>query len=86
MTNLEEMLEDCTKKQLQDLRVLTGGWCSGGFGLYAAIRDYNGKIRNPNAVVLKAECGQEMTVSLESIDESQTISEVTVRGVKYVPA
>ena len=38
-----------------------------------------------NVAVIKSECGQSTEVKLQ-IDEGQTISEVTVRGVKYVPA
>jgi len=40
----------------------------------------------PNTAVVKASCGQEMTLELDNIDKNQDISEVTIRGVKYAPA
>ena len=39
-----------------------------------------------NAVTVEATCGQKVTMELaDVIDEDQTISEVTIRGVRYVP-
>lgn len=38
-----------------------------------------------NEAVIKASCGQKMTLELNEIDKNQDISEVTIRGVTYVP-
>ena len=38
-----------------------------------------------NVVEVMASCGQKTTLNLDNIDENQPISEVTVRGVKYIP-
>ena len=39
-----------------------------------------------NTAVIKASCGQSVTLDLEGIDNNQDIDEVTIRGVRYTPA
>ena len=43
------------------------------------------KEKPENTVVISAKCGQEATLKLDDIDENQEITEVTIRGVTYVP-
>ena len=85
MTNLEECIDGIKTNDLKKLRDFMGD-VSFGHGLYEAIDNYyNGKTKTPNTAVIKASCGQEMTLELGDIDKNQDINEVTIREVTYTP-